>query len=191
MQELSAYMWKEGSRVLEYPKLDEQFTQWLYDNPPIADEYRNERLLSYKYYIEPLNANVKLTAGEFLYGDKGTMFSLERYFSDTSVSFDISETKHDIKGSNTVGRLTLNIPFGSSKKIKTKYLDIQGDYLTYNRRKTIVSKGERSYAQPHHLKEVENSFTLENYYLNNNRFHPAYIKTNYNRLRNVFVGDQK
>jgi len=153
------------------------------------DEYRKERLLSYKYYIEPLNANIKLTTGEFLYGDKGTMLSLQRYFSDTTVQFDISETEHTLKGSNTVGRLSLNIPFGSSKKIKTKYLDIQGDYLTYNRRKTIVSKGERSYAQPHHLKEVDNSFTLEKYYLNNNRFHPAYIKTNYNRLRNVFVGE--
>ncbi len=154
-----------------------------------ADEYREERLLSYQYYIEPLNANVKLTAGEFLYGDEGAMFSLERYFSDTAVRFDISQTEHEIKGDHTVGRLTLSIPFGSSKKVKTKYLDIQGDYLTYNRRKTIVSKGEPSYAQPHHLKEVENSFTLEKYYLNNSRFHPAYIKTNYNRLRNVFLGD--
>ena len=153
------------------------------------DEYRDEQLLSYRYYIEPLNANIKLTTGEFLYGDKGTMFSLQRYFSDTTVQFDISKTKHEFKGNHTVGRLTLNIPFGSSKKVKTKYLDIQGDYLTYNRRKTIVSKGERSYAQAHHLKEVENSFTLEKYYLNNTHFHPAYIKTNYNRLRNVFLGE--
>ena len=152
------------------------------------DEYREERLLSYQYYFEPLNTNIKLTAGEFLYGDEGTMFSLERYFSDTAVKFDISQTTHEIKGDHTVGRLTLSIPFGTTQKVKTKYLDIQGDYLTYNRRKTIVSKGEPSYAQPLHLKEVENSFTLEKYYLNNKRFHPAYIKTNYNRLRNVFLG---
>ena len=151
------------------------------------DEYREERLLAYQYYFEPLNANIKLTAGEFLYGDKGTMFSLERYFSDTSVRFDISKTEHEIKGDNKVARLTLSIPFGTTQKIKTKYLDIQGDYLTYNRRKTIVSEGKASYAQPHHLKEVENSFSLEKYYLNNNRFHPAYIKENYNRLRNVFI----
>ena len=153
------------------------------------DEYREERLLSYQYYLEHLNANLKLTAGEFLYGDEGAMFTLERYFSDTAVRLDISQTEHDIKGEHTVGRLTLSIPFGSSKKIKTKYLDIQGDYLTYNRRKTIASTGESNIAQPLHLTEVDNSFTLEKYYLNNDRFHPSYIKKNYNRLRNVFIGD--
>ena len=153
------------------------------------DEYREERLLSYQYYWEPLNSNIKLTTGEFLYGDEGAMLSLERYFSDTAVRFDISQTEHEVKGDNTVAKLTLSIPFGTTQKVKTKYLDIQGDYLTYNRRKTIVSQGEASYAQPHHLKEVENSFTLEKYYLNNNRFHPAYIKKNYNRLRNVFLGE--
>jgi len=174
------------SLILKVTHLKDKLYQ---DMDRYKDEYRDEKLLSYRYYIEPLNANIKLTTGEFLYGDKGTMLSLQRYFSDTAVQFDISKTKHEFKGNYTVGRLTLNIPFGSSKKIKTKYLDIQSDYLTYNRRKTIVSKGERSYAQPLHLKEVENSFTLEKYYLNNNRFHPAYIKTNYNRLRNVFVGE--
>ena len=152
------------------------------------EEYREERLLSYRYYLESLNSNIELTAGEFLYGDYGTMFSLQRYFSDTIVQFDISQTEHEIKGENTVAKLSLSIPFGTSKKIKTKYLDIQGDYLSYNRRKTITS-GEASYAQPHHLKEVENSFTLEKYYLNSDRFHPTYIKKNFNRLRNVFIGN--
>jgi len=42
MQELSAFMWKKGTRSLEYPKLDEWFSKWLYDNPVIADEYKNE-----------------------------------------------------------------------------------------------------------------------------------------------------
>ena len=153
------------------------------------EEYRDEQLISYNYYLDALNSNIKLTAGEFLYGDEGIMLSLERYFSNTTVQFDISKTEHKFKGNHTVGRLTLNIPFGSNKKIKTKYLDIQGDYLTYNRRKTIASIGESNIAQPLHLKEVKNSFTLEKYYLNHERFHPAYIKENYNRLRNVFLGE--
>jgi hypothetical protein len=153
------------------------------------EEDRDEELISYQYYMDSLNANLKITAGDFLYGDSGTMLSLERYFSDTMVQFAISETEHRYKGDNTVAKLTLSVPFGTTQRVKTKYLDIQGDYLTYNRRKTVVSDGEASYAQPLHLKEVDNSFTLEKYYLNNGRFHPAYIKANYNRLRNVFVGE--
>ncbi|CAA6825898.1 MAG: Unknown protein [uncultured Sulfurovum sp.] len=42
MQELSAYMWGQGARTLEYPKLDEWFTNWMYSNPNIAEEYKNE-----------------------------------------------------------------------------------------------------------------------------------------------------
>ncbi len=115
------------------------------------------------------------------------MFSLQRYFSDTVLRFDISQTKHEIKGEHTVGKLTIAMPFGTTKKVKTKYLDIEGDYLTYTRRKTIASTGESNVAQPHHLKEVKNSFTLEKYYLNIGRFHPAYITENHQRLRNVFA----
>jgi hypothetical protein len=153
------------------------------------EEDRNVELISYKYYLDSLNSNLKITAGDFLYGDSGTMFSIEKYFSDTILKFDIADTEHRYKGKNTIGMLTLSIPLGTSKKIKTKYLDIKGDYLTYNKRKVITSNGKIAYAQPHHLKEVDNSFTLEKYYLNNGRFTPAYIKANYNRLRNVFVGE--
>jgi len=153
------------------------------------EENRDVELLSYKYYLDSLNANIKLSAGDFLYGDSGAMFSLEKYFSDTILKFDIAKTEHIYKGDNTVAKLTLSLPLGTSQRVKTKYLDIKGDYITYNKRKAIASNGETAYAQPHHLKEVDNSFTLEKYYLNNSRFHPAYIKNNYNRLRNVFLED--
>ncbi len=153
------------------------------------EENRDEQLISYKYYSDILNSNIKLTAGDFLYGDSGSSISLERYFNDTSLRFDLSHTEHRYKGTNTLGIVTLNIPFGTKKRLKTPYIDIQGGDMTYVKRKTIVSEGTNSYALPHHLKEVDNSFTLEKYYLNNNRFHPAYIKSNYNRLRNVFVGN--
>jgi hypothetical protein len=170
----------KGSRLKDdmYKKMDRYYV-----------ENRDEELYSYQYYISNLNSNIKVTAGDFLYGDSGAMLSMERYFSDTSVRFDISKTEHIYKGDYKVAKLTISIPFGTTKKVKTKYLDIQGDYLTYTRRKTVVSNGQTSFSQPHHLKEVDNSFTLEKYYLNNKRFHPTYIRNNYNRLRNVFVGD--
>jgi len=151
-----------------------------------TDDKREERLLSYRYYLDDLNSNIKITAGEYLYGDKGASISLERYFSDISFKFDLSHTEHYLKGENNLAKLTLSIPLGTQKRFKTKYFDLKGGDITYEKRKTLVSVGSNSYALPHHLKEVDNSFTLEKYYLNNDRFHPAYIKRNYNRLRNVF-----
>ncbi len=114
----------------------------------------------------------------FLYGDRGASLSLKRYFSDMSMQFDISRTQHDLRGTNNVAKLTLSMPFGPKKRFQTDYFDIQGGDLTYERRKTLVASGETSYAQPHHLKEVDNDFTLEKYYLDNGRFHPSYIETN-------------
>jgi len=154
------------------------------------EETREEKLLSYRYYMDGLNSNIKITGGEFLYGDEGIELGFKRYFSDISLGFDLAYTKHDYKGTNYLGRLTLSMPFGTSKRLKTDYLDIESGDIKYTRRKTIVAKGHASYALPHHLKEIENSFTLENYHLDKERFHPSYIKTNYNRLRNVFLMNQ-
>jgi len=59
----------------------------------------------------------------------------------------------------------------------------------YTRRKTLVSQGELSYAQPLHLSEVDNDFTLERYYLDEGRLHEGYIENNRNRLLKV-VGEE-
>jgi len=154
------------------------------------DKQREEKLLAYRYYLEGLNSNIKITAGEFLYGDRGVDISFRRYFSDLDFQFDIAKTEHDFKGEHYVGKFTLNIPFGTNKRYKTDYFDIQGNYLVYNRRKTLVSKEDKdNIAQPHHLKEIANNFTLDKYYLNNDRFYPAYINQSYNRLRNIFLNN--
>jgi len=152
-----------------------------------TEDKREEKLLSYRYYLDNLNSNIKMTGGEFLYGDKGESISFERYFSDVSLRFDLSHTKHNTKGTNNLAKLTLSIPLGMEKRFKTKYIDLQVGDITYEKRKTLVNVGEDSYALPHHHKEIDNSFTLEEYYLNNTRFHKAYIQKNYNRLRNIFL----
>jgi len=155
----------------------------LYDMDRYYGEIREQRLLSYRYYIDALNSNIKITGGEFLYGDKGIEFGFKRYFSDISLGFDIAYTEHDYKGNNYMGRLVFSMPFGREQRFKNNYIDIEGGDIKYTRRKTLVSQGNASYALPHHLKEIDNSFTLENYYLDTGRFHPKYINKNYNRLR--------
>ena len=151
-----------------------------------SEKEREEKLLAYRYYLEQLDSNLKITAGEFLYGDKGVSLSMQKYFSDTSIRIDLARTEYR-STKNDLLRLLVSIPFGTQKRVKTEYFDFQGGDLVYEKRKTLVGLGERSYVQPHHIKEIENSFGLEEYYLNSNRFHPAYIKRNHQRLRNVFL----
>ena len=129
------------------------------------DEKREEKLLSYQYHLDNFNSNIKLTGGEFLYGDKGVMIGLKRYFSNISVNFDIAHTKHDYKGTNNIGRLVISMPFGTTQQTKNKYIDIQTGDITYIRRKTLSTGKESNLAQPLHLQEINNHFTLENYYL--------------------------
>jgi len=123
------------------------------------DKNREERLLSYRYYSDMLNSNIKITAGDFLYGDRGIDISLKRYFSDTILNLEVAHTTHKFKGTHNVGKLTLSIPFGGNKSFKTDYIDIKGNYLNYERRKTlVVSKNQLNVSQPHHLKEINNNF---------------------------------
>jgi len=150
---------------------------------------REERLLSYRYYWDTINSNIKLTAGQFLYGDKGVNIRVKRYFSDLTLNLDLGKTKHTLQGTNTVGKFSLSIPLGTDKRVKTAFTDIKFGDLSYQKRKNIVSSGEISYAKPFHTEEVSNSFSLENYYLDKGRFQPSYIKENAIRLRNVFLGE--
>ncbi len=185
----SAMSDKSGKHLfmLKFSYLDDKIYEQIdrYDDTNI----RAEKLFSYRYYLEEYNANVKLTAGEFLYGDTGVSLSLERYYSDIIVRFDIAQTDHTLRGENTIAKLALSIPFGPKKRYKTDYLDIEGGDLTYIRRKTVLNNDGNAYAQPHHLKEIDNSFTIENYFLDKGRSNPSYIKANQNRLRNMFLDD--
>ncbi len=76
--------------------------------------------MSYSYYWDKIDSNLKVTGGEFLYGDKGVDFSLKRFFSDIELELDISRTDHPIRGTANVGRITLSIPFGPSKRLKKR-----------------------------------------------------------------------
>ncbi|HFS85343.1 MAG TPA: hypothetical protein ENK72_01865 [Epsilonproteobacteria bacterium] len=153
----------------------------------VIDRYSNtdkrkELLVSYRYYCETLHSDFKLTAGEFLYGDQGVSASMKRYFGDMHIKFDLAYTEHDLRGKNNVVKIAFTIPL-FSKRYKSKHFDIAAGNFVYERRKTIVNAG-KNYAQPLHLKELDNDYTLENYYLDEGRNHPAYIQSNLDRLRN-------
>ena len=158
------------------------------------DRYSNTdkrflKLISYRYYWNTINSDIKVTAGEFLYGDRGIDLSLKRYFNDVTLQIDLSHTSHPLRGNNTVGKLSISVPLSPKKRFNTQLLDVAIGDLNYERRKTVVSSGKTSFAQPLHLKEIQNSYTIENYYLNKGRLQPSYIKKNHYRLRGAYLND--
>jgi hypothetical protein len=142
-------------------------TAYLQDNLyesmiPYQDKYRIPKILSYKYYLNDFNADIKFSTGEFLYGDKGIDIGLKRYYKNMSLQFDISRTKHKRTGVNNIVKFTFNLSFGNKIFLKNKFIDIKINDIEYSRSKTLVKKGKRSYTQQHHITEIKNEFTLDN-----------------------------
>jgi len=134
------------------------------------EEQREEKLLSYQYHLLSLQSNIRLTGGEFLYGDEGVMLGFKRYFSNLSLGFDVAYTDHEYKGVNNVARFTLTMPFGTTEHYRSDFLDIQTGNINYVRRKTLATESGTNYAQPLHLTEISNHFTLENYFMDQEKF---------------------
>ena len=76
MQELSAYMWSEGLRSLEYPKLDEWFDKWLFDNKYIESCYINESREKLKTDLRGATFMVRPNANVFRFSHT----SLQEFF---------------------------------------------------------------------------------------------------------------
>jgi len=76
MQELSAYMWSIGVRVLEYPKLDEWFDKWLYENSYIENAYKNESREKLKSDLRGATFMVRPNANVFRFSHT----SLQEFF---------------------------------------------------------------------------------------------------------------
>ena len=171
----SAIVSKDYKHMLEiklaYLKDDLYDIMYKYDN----SKYRKEALLRYSYYIGKFSSEISFTAGKFLYGDKGVDVGFKRYFGDFTIKVDFAYTKHPLRGTNKLGRLQIVIPLGKSNK-DFRYANVSLGSFTYERKKTLVTQGHTSYAQPLHLKEVNNDFTLENYLLNQKRINIDYIK---------------
>ncbi len=178
---LSGVAWQSAFLSQDYKHMIELKLAYLKDN--LYDmmykydnsKYRKEALLRYSYYLDKFNSEISLTLGKYLYGDKGIDVGFKRYFGDIIIKADFAYTKHPLRGTNKLGRLQIVIPLGKSNK-DFRYANFSLGSFTYERKKTLVAKGGASYAQPMHLKEVDNDFTLENYFLKKGRNNLDYIK---------------
>ncbi|MCK4441249.1 MAG: YjbH domain-containing protein [Sulfurovaceae bacterium] len=146
------------------------------------EKNRDMQLISYRYYLDTLDSNFKITYGEYFYGDKGTTLEMKRFFGDTSLSLKLSHTKDD-----NIGRFALSFPLTPRKRVNSNLLQVRGDKFTYNRQKTIVRKGEICYAKPRSAIEINTNFELEKFYLNDDRFSADYIYAHIPRLRSSYL----
>jgi len=146
------------------------------------EKNRELQLISYRYYLDNIDTNFKITYGKYFYEDKGTTLEIKRFFGDTSLSLKLSHTDGD-----NIGRVALSFPLTPRKRVDTSLFQIKGDKFTYNRQKTIVSEGEGSYAKPRSAIDIDTNFELEKFYLNDDRLSADYIYGHIPRLRSSYL----
>ena len=146
------------------------------------EKNRELQLISYRYYLDNIDTNFKITYGKYFYEDKGTTLEIKRFFGDTSLSLKLSHTDGD-----NIGRVALSFPLTPRKRVDTSLFQIKGDKFTYNRQKTIVSEGEGSYAKPRSAIDIDTNFELEKFYLNDDRLNADYIYGHIPRLRSSYL----
>lgn len=67
---------------------------------------RDTKVLSYRYWWEPLNLFVRLSRGEYFFGDKGTRADAYRYFGDVTVGVFFEQNEDD----ESFGGIAVSIP---------------------------------------------------------------------------------
>lgn len=96
MRELSAYMWKNDLRELEYPKLDDWFSRWLYNNQYIAQEYEGESRDKLKADLRGATFIVRPNTNMFRFSHTSLQefflawYLFEAFIEDKLEKFDIS-----------------------------------------------------------------------------------------------------
>ncbi|SFV71425.1 hypothetical protein MNB_SV-13-559 [hydrothermal vent metagenome] len=143
---------------------------------------RDLQLISYRYYLDNIDTNFKITYGNYFYDDRGTTVEIKRFFGDTSLSLQLSHTE-----GNNIGRIALSFPLTPRKRVDTSLFQVKGDKFTYNRQKTIVSQGKASYAKSRSAIDIDTNFKLEKFYLNDDRFSDDYIYAHIPRLRSSYL----
>ena len=98
MRDLSAYMWKNNLREIEYPKLDEWFSKWMYNHPYIAEEYKHDSR-------EKLKADLR--GATFIVRPNSNVF---RFYHTSLQEFFLAWYLFDALEKNEIDKFDIKIP---------------------------------------------------------------------------------
>jgi len=132
---------------------------------------------AYRYFFAPLALSGELAAGRFLNGDDGATVSLGRDFGDTRVSFFYTRTTFQEVG------IALELPLTPRRDLRPGYVQLKGSSRWHFRQTTTVAHDGSNPIHPGLGLTPETGYTLEDTFLNGDRFGEAYLNAHLDRLR--------
>jgi hypothetical protein len=149
-----------------------------FTDPEQALADRSVRLYSYRYFWQPQDISVEVTAGEFWQGDEGYRIDTRFWFGDTIVTLEYKDTDAQFVGMRWTFPLTPRrdwlSPYGQIKGRENWSNNIQ---TRINEDVNFVAFGNATI--PRSRNEIERI------YMSNDRLSPGYLRTHAARLREV------
>lgn len=171
MQELSAYMWSQGVRSLEYPKLDEWFDKWLYKNKYIENCYLRESREKLKSDLRGATFMVRPNANLFRFSHTSLQeFFLAQYLFKALKNKEFHKFQIKIPSLETIEFFVM-----LWKRDKVELMENYNELIIHSAHFAF-----ESYIIAHKLEfyiEINNNFRLENLDFSKRKFHGR--KNNY------------
>ncbi|RUM66030.1 MAG: hypothetical protein DSZ06_04050 [Sulfurospirillum sp.] len=147
----------------------------------IDPDVRTNYLGIYSYYIPQIDANFRLTGGEFYSGDHGFEVRMKKFFGDTGVSFFYQNTDQNYIGINVALPLT-------PRRVGDYMVQLKGkNDFSYGLRTTVQDDDGRNTLETAYAVRIYNEFDTEKTFLNRNRLSTDYVKRHILRLKDAYL----
>jgi len=138
-------------------------------------------LLGYRYRRADIKSSIEITAGQFLYQDRGVKLEMSREFDDTRVSLFY---KRD--GVEQAAGIIFGFPLSTHRSWTGKYGRVHGPALFETGLQTTILPDGSNTLRTNLLVEPVLNYTLEGDYYNNGRFTPGEITSQLPRMVDAY-----
>ena len=141
-------------------------------------------LASYRYAYSPTRTYGEITAGQFLYNDRGVRFGIKQWFDDVAVTLYVRRTKFDwASAPRTSAGIELSIPLTPRKDMSPTYpVQVTGNPRWSHGIETVVREASNSLSTTQGVNP--NVSTLDRTF-NSDRSGLVYFEDNMTRVRNA------
>ena len=141
-------------------------------------------LASYRYAYSPTRTYGEITAGQFLYNDRGVRFGIKQWFDDVAVTLYVWHTKFEwASAPRTSAGIELSIPLTPRKDMSPTYpVQVTGTPRSTHSIETVVRESSNSLSTAQAV--LPNVSTLDQTF-NSDRSGLVYFEDNMSRVRSA------
>ena len=149
------------------------------------DDRLGERYTSllgtYRYDWPEAALQMETTAGRFVYGDRGFLVEVRRFFGDTAVGFFYADTD------NKIGGIRISLPLTGRRDMAAAPVQVRGtSQWDYQLHSVLAKPGERNPLVFNSGVLPQTEYTLERDFLNRDRLSEAYLRDQLPRMLEAY-----